>query len=221
VARKTRKPVEIIYEPFEVRALNAGAGLVAGIDEAGRGCLAGPVSVGLTIFPVAFFDTPVPEALRGLTDSKLLSPAVRDSYFEALPDFTLFQTTVLISNKRIDADGIMPAIRLAILSTVARARRAGFAPDHLLVDGNYKLPQIEKEFPGTRYESITKGDSRVFSIAAASILAKVTRDRRMTRYDRLWPGYGLTAHKGYGTQKHRDAISHLGPAPLHRRSYKW
>lgn len=221
MARKTKKPVEITYEPFEARALNAGAGLVAGVDEAGRGCLAGPVSVGLAIFPAAFFQAPLPAELRGLTDSKLLAPERRDEYFACLRNFTLFQTTVLISNKRIDSEGIMPAIRLAISSSVARAKRAGFAPDHLLVDGNYKLPEIERDYPGTRYESVVKGDSRVFSIAAASILAKVTRDRRMARYDRLWPGYGLSGHKGYGTQKHRAAISDLGPAPFHRRSYKW
>ena len=216
-----RKPAEIQYEPFEADALASGARLVAGIDEAGRGCLAGPVAVGLAIFPFDFFSRPVPEPLRGLTDSKLLSPERRDAYLAALPDFTLYQTTVLISSKRIDSEGIMPAIRLAISSCVKRAHDAGVPPDLLLIDGNYKLPQIARDFPGTRYESIVKGDSRVFSIAAASILAKVIRDRRMQRYDALWPGYGLAGHKGYGTQKHRDAIRERGPAPLHRRSYKW
>lgn len=218
-----RKSTAVVpaFEPFELRAFAAGSRLVAGIDEAGRGCLAGPVCVGIAVFSADFFKTEPPAELAGLTDSKLLSPAARDRFFEILPRYTLFQSAVLISSKRIDADGIMPAIRLAIRSAVARKRRAGLLADLLLVDGNYKLPEIARDFPGTTYESVVKGDSRVFSIAAASIVAKVTRDRRMPRYDRLWPGYDLAAHKGYGTQKHRRAIAELGPAPLHRRSYRW
>ncbi len=211
----------ISCEPFEIEAYARGARLVAGIDEAGRGCLAGPVAVGLAVFPPAFFSAALPGELTGLTDSKLLSPAQRDRYFECLGRFTLFQTAVQVSNKFIDRDGIVPAIKRAMLLALGRALRAGVRPDHVLVDGNYKLPEIAAEYPGTGTASIVKGDSRVFSIAAASILAKVRRDRRMPAYDRYWPGYDLARHKGYGTESHRAALRERGPAPFHRKSYSW
>lgn len=195
--------------------------LIAGVDEAGRGPLAGPVSVGIAVFAPEFFDAPVPEDLAALDDSKNLKPAVREELYDAVRRHALFAAVVHVSSRMIDRVRINPAIEFAIRRALVRACCAGVGPNVVLVDGNYKLATVRSAFPGMHFESVVKGDSRVFSIAAASILAKVTRDRRMIQYDRLFPGYGLADHKGYGTKRHRERIAGAGPSPIHRRSYRW
>ncbi len=195
--------------------------LVAGVDEAGRGPLAGPVSVGIAVFAPEFFDAPVPADLAALDDSKNLKPAVREQLYDAVRRHALFSAVVHVSSRMIDRLRINPAIEFAIRRVLLRSFAATVLPDVVLVDGNYKLASVRGAFPRLRFESVVKGDSRVFSIAAASILAKVTRDRRMLRYDRLFPGYGLADHKGYGTKRHRERIAGVGPSPIHRRSYRW
>ncbi|MCR9144542.1 MAG: ribonuclease HII [bacterium] len=201
---------------------------MAGIDEAGRGPLAGPVSVGITVFSPDLFapDFYDPEhadrePFRGLDDSKKVKPALRDELFDAVRKHARFAAAIHISSKLVDGMRIGGALEFAMLRAIARAEQAGQRPRVVLIDGNYKLPQVRERYPDIHIECVVKGDSRIFSIAAASILAKVSRDRRMSRYEKLFPGYELEKHKGYGTVVHRARIRELGPCPIHRRSYTW
>lgn len=181
-----------------------GAGMVAGIDEAGRGPLAGPVVAAAVILPTGLL-------IEGLTDSKKLDPSARDRLFEMVRDSAL-----AVGVGRCEADEID---RLNILrATLLAMRRAvdslGLRPDGVLVDGNQRVPGLE-----CRQVTLVKGDSRSVSIAAASIVAKVTRDREMVRLDASYPGYGLAGHKGYPSPAHLAALAELGPSPVHRRSF--
>ncbi len=187
---------------------------VAGLDEAGRGCLAGPVSIGYVILPET-----VPDSFSELNDSKLLPEEIREELFSEIQKHAVFFCAVHISNRRIDAIGINPAIELAMVSAHRRALHAGSGADLLAIDGNYKFTRFGLEFPRLRTRSIIRGDSRVQSIAAASIVAKVTRDRRMARYDAKLPGFDFGKHKGYGTLYHRQRIEELGRSPLHRLTF--
>lgn len=228
------------FEAIEAQhlALNGGA-LIAGIDEAGRGPLAGPVAVGLTIFDPALFLAPAPEdykdhekpvepgtfrspsELSALDDSKKLKEPVREELLEAIRSRALFATGVQISSKLVDGMGIVGALEFGMLRALARADQAGLRVRTVLIDGSYRLERLMAARPQHHWECVVKGDSRVFSIAAASILAKVSRDRRMLRYEKLFPGYEMGRHKGYGTAAHRAKIRELGPCPIHRRSYRW
>jgi ribonuclease HII len=196
---------------------------VAGIDEAGRGPLAGPVSVGISVFAPRYFlgEATLPAGLDTLDDSKKLKAPVRESLYSHITASADFAAAVHVSSKLVDGMGIAPALDFAILRAVWRAVLAGVRPRVVLVDGNYKLAKVRAAFPDIYFESVVRGDSRVFSIAAAAILAKVSRDRRMVQYGRLFPGYGLEQHKGYGTRHHRQRIAEAGPCPIHRRSYSW
>ncbi len=214
-------PASRRFEPAESEALRKGFRLIAGVDEAGRGCLAGPVSVGLAIFSPQFFQTPYPAELDILDDSKKLTPARREKLFPVVRHHTLFSCVVHISSREVDRRGINPATEFAVERALVRAEQAGFSPALLLMDGNYRFPRLSSLWPGLEVRPEIDGDARIFSIAAASILAKVSRDRRMERYELLFPGYGLGSHKGYGTKAHREAIRERGPLPLHRRSYRW
>ena len=184
-----------------------GIRFVAGTDEAGRGALAGPVSAGVVILPK---DPVITARLHGLRDSKQLSPAERDSWASRLRETVLTSGVGFASSQEIDVIGIVPAVRLAI-------RRAldclSVAPEHLLVDF-LTLPEIT-----TPQTALVKGDARVLSIAAASVLAKTARDAQMLELDLCYPGYGFASNKGYGTQMHRDAIRVLGLSPVHRASF--
>lgn len=196
---------------FERGLIARGIRRVAGVDEAGRGPLAGPVTAAAVILPGEWVLSGLPLALNGLNDSKQLSPAQRERFFG-------FLTTAgdVIWNVQTISAGIIDAIN--ILEATHRAMNLALAslnpaPEHALVDG---LAVRSMSFPQT---ALVKGDSRSFSIAAASVLAKVTRDRLMADFDREYPGYGFATHKGYGTASHLAAISRLGPCPIHRRSF--
>ncbi|MBA1148146.1 ribonuclease HII [Ectothiorhodospiraceae bacterium WFHF3C12] len=179
------------------------AGVVAGVDEVGRGPLAGPVVTAAVILPGD-------ACIDGLMDSKLLSPARRDSLAEAIRaravDYALGRAEV----DEIDRLNILHATMLAMQRAVAGLRSA---PDHVLVDGN-RCPEL-----ACSVEPVVGGDGSVACISAASILAKVARDREMVEMDGRYPGYGFADHKGYGTAAHRSALAALGPCPLHRRSF--
>lgn len=204
------------FQPFEIES----GGITAGIDEAGRGCLAGPVTVGLVIFPEPFFKTPIPDTLRDINDSKKLTPEKRERLFEPIRSHALYACALHISSKIIDRIGINPATESAVLHLIERASESNASPQTILLDGNYRFRRVARRFPETTIRSIIKGDSICFSIAAASIIAKVARDRRMEkRYAKYWPEYQFERHKGYGTELHRDIIKELGPSPIHRRSY--
>jgi len=178
---------------------------VAGVDEAGRGPLAGPVTVAAVILGHDWKQSTF------LNDSKKLSPKKRDFCFECICEEALAYSIVSVSNVEIDEINILKAT----LQGMSRAlEQLTPAPDYVLVDGNQYPPT---QTPG---ETLVKGDSRSCSIAAASILAKVTRDRLMLDYAKQYPQYGFEKHKGYPTAKHREAVAKYGLTPLHRHSFR-
>ena len=181
----------------------AGLGLVCGIDEAGRGPLAGPVFAAAVILPPDW----EPE---GLNDSKKLSPARRDALYGEITGKAAAWSVAYATEGEIDEVNILQATFLAMRRALAGLK---LAPDFALVDGNRD--------PGlgipTRCE--VKGDGRYACIAAASILAKVSRDRWMDEMAALYPQYGFLRHKGYPTKAHYEAIARFGPCPIHRRSF--
>lgn len=208
MARRKNNPAKAAdYTPdlaFEQEARAAGYGGVCGIDEAGRGPLAGPVVAAAVILPTDF-------TLPGLTDSKQLSAKKREQLFNALMDDARVQKCIASATAaEIDKHNILRATHIAM----ARAA-AGLAPaaDFALIDG---LPVPGFPLPS---QSIVKGDARSLSIAAASILAKVTRDRLMAELDTRYPAYGFAKHAGYGTAAHLAALRAHGPCPEHRRSF--
>lgn len=207
------------FEPLEAQWRSRGLWPAGGIDEAGRGPLAGPVTIGLVQFNE--FPETLPSALRGLDDSKKLSEADRERLYALIRQHSLFSGSVHISARRIDRVGINVAIELGILTILRRAQSSALPLAALAVDGNYRLARVREARPDLHIESVIRGDSRVLSIAAASVIAKVDRDRRMKRYAKRFPGYGLERHKGYGTAEHRRRILELGPSPIHRRSFRW
>jgi len=190
---------------FEIKLWNRGLSLVAGIDEAGRGPLAGPVVAAAVIFEPY---TPIPP---GLNDSKKLSARAREKLFDFITGHPCIKYGIGIATvAEIDSLNILRATHLAML----RALNALPAkPAHALVDG---LPVHPFPIPQT---AIVSGDARSVSIAAASVLAKVTRDRLMHRLDREYPSYGFAKHKGYGTKQHLSALELYGPCPEHRLSF--
>jgi ribonuclease HII len=196
---------------FERGLIARGIGRVAGVDEAGRGPLAGPVTAAAVILPQEWVYTGLPSPLTGLNDSKQLSRVQRERFFEVLTtESKVLWNVQIIPADIIDAINILRATHLAMNQALAALNPA---PEHALVDG---LPVRSMTMPQT---ALVKGDSRSFSIAAASVLAKVTRDRLMAEFDLQYPGYGFATHKGYGTASHLAAISRLGPCPIHRRSF--
>lgn len=185
------------------------AGPVAGVDEAGRGPLCGPVVAAAVLLPGSPGD-PLPEGLRGLADSKKLSATKREILFEAVTALCVVGVGSA-SPAEIDEINILQATFLAMRRAVAAMP---IQPGHLLIDGN-RLP---KALPCSA-TAIVKGDASCCAIAAASIVAKVTRDRLLTELDREYPGYGWSRNAGYPTADHRAAISQLGVTPHHRKTF--
>jgi ribonuclease HII len=184
---------------------------VAGVDEAGRGPLAGPVVAAAAILPSKWAASGLPPQLEGLNDSKQLTAAQREKYFAFLTACPEVQFAIAqVGAAQIDAINILRATHRAMNSALAQLQ---LAPEHALVDGR---PVKTMPVPHT---AIVQGDARSYSIAAASVLAKVTRDRLMLEFDRQWPKYGFAGHKGYGTAQHLAAIAEHGPCPIHRRSF--
>ena len=176
----------------------------AGVDEAGRGPLAGPVVAATVILNHA-------GALEGLNDSKKLSPTLRRKLFQKIRKFAFAWSISVVNVSEIDEINILQATRKAMKQAV---ENLSFTPNLLLIDGNQKID--------SKIEQITlvKGDGRSRCIAAASILAKVTRDKIMEKYHSLYPQYAFNLHKGYGTALHRDLIRKHGPCPIHRKTFK-
>ena len=182
-----------------------GARHVAGVDEAGRGCLAGPVVAAAVVLP--------PDAtLPGLDDSKKLSPAAREALVPEIERLALATGIGQCSPAEVDALNVL----WAAMEAMRRAtHQLALAPDWLLVDGNTKIPDAP-----CAQETVVKGDALSLSIAAASVLAKVTRDRIMVALDADFPVYGWAGHKGYPTAAHYAAIAEHGPSVHHRRSFR-
>ncbi len=180
---------------------------MAGIDEAGRGSLAGPVVAAAVILP-CHVDTPW---LSQVKDSKQLSPAKRESLFHHIHEVAISTGIGVVPHNIIDTEGIIKATRLAMKLAIDQLSSP---PEFLLID-YMRLPEVPLPQKG-----ITNGDSLCFSIACASIIAKVSRDHIMIELDGTYPGYGLAQHKGYGTKKHLACLRQLGPASIHRQSFK-
>jgi ribonuclease HII len=191
------------------RALWANGALwVAGIDEAGRGAWAGPVAAAAVILPqIVNFNL----ELKGVRDSKKMTPTQRDSWARAIRASAVTWGVGLASATEIDVLGILPATRLASQRAIASL---AVIPDHLLLD-YLSLPDLP--VPQT---ALPKGDAISLSIAAASVLAKTTRDAILCELDEQYPGYGFADHKGYGTAAHRRALQRLGPSLEHRMSFE-
>jgi ribonuclease HII len=189
---------------YEKDLWSGGSEFVAGVDEAGRGPLAGPVVAAAVIMPHNAM-------IEGVDDSKKLSSQNREKFAKLIVETAVGIGVGIVGHRIIDEINIYRAAMRAMEEAVADLR---VAPHHLLVDG----PRYEcKKIPFT---AIVEGDAKCFSIAAASIIAKVTRDRLMIEYDAKYPQYGFAKHKGYGTKEHLEAIRIYGPCEIHRRSFK-
>ena len=188
---------------YETTLRSEGYSLICGIDEAGRGPLAGPVCAAACVLPAGL-------VIEGLNDSKKLSEKKREALYEEITQKALAWAVCLADEKTIDEINILQATFRAMRGAV---ERLSLTPELCLVDGN-RDPGLDLP---TR--TVVKGDAACASVAAASILAKVTRDRLMVQYDAQYPGYGFAVHKGYGTKAHYAAIDALGLCPIHRRSF--
>ncbi len=199
---KERLRVESMYEP-ESRFYREGIRYIAGIDEVGRGPLAGPVTVAAVILPAHWF-------AAGLNDSKQVTPAHREMLAEKIQGAAVACSVVSLSSEEVDRLNIYNATMTAMYKAV---QQLPVPPEAVIVDAmplHFKVPVL----------SMIHGDARSASVAAASIVAKVTRDRMMKEYDSVYPGYGFAKHKGYGTAEHLEAIRRLGITPIHRRSFE-
>jgi ribonuclease HII len=184
---------------------------VAGVDEAGRGPLAGPVVAAAAILPAKWAEAGLPRELEGLNDSKQLTLAQREKFFALLTACGEIEFAIAeVDAAQIDEINILQATHRAMNAALAKLNPQ---PQHALVDGR---PVKTMRMPQT---AIVKGDARSYSIAAASVLAKVTRDRLMLELHAQFPEYGFADHKGYGTARHLAAIAAHGPCPIHRRSF--
>ncbi len=188
---------------FEKEAFRSGYGLVAGIDEAGRGPLAGPVVAAAVILPKDC-------RIRNLTDSKKLTPRQREDLFPEIHEQAVCLGVGISDAALIDRINILEATRQAMKQAVLALDPS---PDYLLIDA----VRIDSSLP---QQGIIKGDLRSHSISAASVIAKVTRDRIMDEYDQVYPEYNFKQHKGYGTKEHRMKIRSFGPTPIHRKSFR-
>jgi ribonuclease HII len=192
----------------ELALLDKGYTVIAGLDEAGRGAWAGPVFAGAVILPLERAD--LIQALDGVRDSKLISPGRREKLVPRILEVAVAAGVGSASQAEIDQYGIVPATRLAMRRAL---ESLAVQPDALLTDA-IKLPEIH--LPAV---PLIKGDQVSLSIAAASILAKVSRDHVMIELDEHYPGYGFAAHKGYGTARHHEALRTYGPADVHRHTF--
>lgn len=196
---------------FERELLLQGVTRIAGVDEAGRGPLAGPVVAAAVMLPERWLVEGLPPELTGLNDSKQLTEKQRERFFDTLTAWGDVRFAIAqMDAARVDEINILQATHRAMNDALAQLQPV---PQHALVDGT-RVKTLR--FPQT---PIVKGDSRSYTIAAASVLAKVARDRLMLAYHQRWPAYGFADHKGYGTPQHLAAIAEHGPCPIHRRSF--
>ena len=192
---------------FEQARWEQGITRGGGIDEAGRGAWAGPVVAAVVVLPD---DPGITQSLAGVRDSKQMTPAQRTYWAQMIKNTAQVWAVGFATCQEIDSLGILPATRLAAQRSL---QALSISPDHLLIDF-IALPAVK-----TSQTPLIKGDARSLSIACASVLAKTARDARLVEMDALYPGYGFSAHKGYGTAGHRAALQRLGPCPEHRLSF--
>ena len=177
---------------------------ICGIDEAGRGPLAGPVVVGAVILPKESF-------IEGINDSKKVSEKKREKLYEVITKEAIAYSVGIVSQKTIDEINILNATKLGVKLALENLEKK---PDMIMIDALKNMDTL-----GIPYMSIVKGDAKSYSIAAASIIAKVTRDRIMKEWDESFPMYGFASHKGYGTAKHIENLKKYGPCILHRKTF--
>ncbi|MBT3181326.1 MAG: ribonuclease HII [Deltaproteobacteria bacterium] len=188
---------------FERELYSKGIRSVAGVDEVGRGPLAGPVVAAAVILPEGLY-------LEGLRDSKKLTAKKRDRFYDDILNVAISYAVALVEPEEIDRINILKASLLAMKNAVCKLKTN---PEYILIDG---INEIEHHLP---QKTITGGDDLSQSIAAASVVAKVTRDRMMCEFENIYPQFTFSAHKGYGTRAHYSEISRYGLTPLHRRSF--
>lgn len=193
-----------MLDQFEKELTDKGYHFICGVDEAGRGPLAGPVVAGAVIL-----DPKHP--IDGLNDSKKLSSSMRERLFQEIKKWAIASAVAIVSPETIDQINVLEASRLAMMKAI---RQLTIAPDVVLSDF-MELPELD-----VLVMSLVKGDSRSMSIAAGSILAKVTRDRLMEAWAVRYPEYGFAKHKGYPTKEHLAMLQRYGPCPIHRMSFK-
>ena len=181
-----------------------GAKRICGVDEAGRGPLAGPVVVAAVVMPEDSF-------IEGVNDSKKVSEKKREKLYDEITNSAIAYGIAIIDQKEIDDINILNATKKGLTEALMQLSEK---PDIILVDALNKIDTL-----GIPYESIIKGDAKSYSIAAASIIAKVTRDRIMRQWDEIYPEYGFEKHKGYGTKAHIEVIKNNGICPIHRKSF--
>ena len=191
------------YE-FEKAAVNSGFSCICGVDEAGRGPLAGPVCAAAVILPAG-------AAIEGLDDSKKLTEKKRERLYDIIKQTAVAYSVAYGTLEEIESVNILEATYLAMNRAI---EGLNVKPDFALIDGN-RVPRGIK----IPCETIVKGDSKSMSVAAASVLAKVTRDRLMLEYDKKYPEYNFKKHKGYGTKEHTELIKQYGPCEIHRLSF--
>lgn len=189
---------------IEKEIIESGKKIVAGVDEAGRGPLAGPVCAAAVILPVDL-------EIEGLNDSKKLSEKKREKLYDIIIDKAVAYDIQLVDNEIIDEINILQATMLAMTNAV---NSLSVKPDFVIIDGN-RLPE-QLEIPA---KAVVKGDAKSMSIAAASILAKVTRDRLMLELAKEYPEYEFERHKGYGTKLHCEKLREFGPCKIHRKTF--
>ena len=190
----------------EAALLGEGCAVIAGVDEAGRGSLAGPVVAGAVVLPLYCDEN----WIAGIRDSKRLTPRQRETAIRSMREASVAMGAGGASSAEIDSMGIVEATRVAMARAI---RELPTLPDFLLLDA-ITLPEVD-----IPQRSIIKGDAKCLSIAAASIVAKVTRDSMMRDLDEEYPGYGFAQHKGYGTRQHIGGLENLGACPIHRRTF--
>ena len=198
---KQEEPIDLWL--YEREAFDAGIKLVCGVDEAGRGPLAGPVCAAAVMLPPGM-------EIPGLNDSKKLTDKKRRELYDIIIEQAVSYGIAFASEQEIDEINILQATFLAMERAM---QKLSPQPELALIDGNRT-----KDF-GLPVRTIVKGDSLSASIAAASILAKVTRDRLMEEYDAQYPQYGFAVHKGYGTKRHYETLREFGPSPIHRKTF--
>lgn len=191
---------------YEKQYYSLGFEYIAGIDEAGRGPLAGPVVAAAVIFPKNLL-------LEGIDDSKKLSESKREVLYYEIVNKCVSYSVSIVDEKFIDEHNILNATKAAMVNAIAQLT---IKPQVVLIDA-VKLPELNSQ--GIQYEAVVKGDQKSVSIAAASIIAKVTRDKLMIEYDSRYPSYNFKKHKGYGTKEHILAIKKYGICPIHRLSF--
>ena len=193
-----------LLKEYENKLYKTGLKYIAGIDEAGRGPLAGPVVVGIAIMKPDSF-------IEGVNDSKKISETKREKLYEQITNEAIAWSVGIVDQREIDEINILNATKKALTLALEGIK---VKPERLLVDA---LEHIDTK--GIPYTSVIKGDAKIYSISCASIIAKVTRDRIMREYDEVYPEYGFSKHKGYGTAYHIEALKKYGPCPLHRKTF--